>query len=183
MSEYKTIFGKAVKALASDPTDAGAEGQIWYNTTTGSFRTVLATSAWSSGAPLSTARDSLAGAGTQTLGLAFGGGNPGDVTATEEYNGSGWASGGALNTARRLLAGAGTQTAGLAFAGGPPNVTATEEYDGSSWTTSPGSMSTARRGLGGAGIQTAAIGFGGFLQLELMLQKNTMEQRGLQVVI
>jgi len=35
MSEYRTLFGKEVKELASDPTDAGAEGQDWYNTTTG----------------------------------------------------------------------------------------------------------------------------------------------------
>ena len=46
MSEYKTIFGKAVKALASDPTDAGAEGQIWYNTTSGAFKTVLSVGAF-----------------------------------------------------------------------------------------------------------------------------------------
>jgi hypothetical protein len=47
----------------------------------------------------------LAGCGTQTAALAFGGGNPGPATgATEEYDGSTWATApGSLNTARKLL--------------------------------------------------------------------------------
>jgi hypothetical protein len=88
---------------------------------------------------LNTARNRLGGAGTQTAGLAFGGG-PSITGATEEYNGTTWAtSPGSLNTARRLLGGAGIQTAALAFGGDttPPNTGATEEYDGTSWTTSP----------------------------------------------
>jgi hypothetical protein len=69
---------------------------------------------------LNTARYALAGCGTQTAGLAFGGNLPGpDTGATEEYNGSTWTtSPGSLNTARNYLAGAGIQTAALAFGGG-----------------------------------------------------------------
>jgi hypothetical protein len=61
---------------------------------------------------LNTARGYLAGAGTQTAALAFGG-QP--VTgATEEYDGSTWTtSPGSMNTARQSLAGAGTQTAAV----------------------------------------------------------------------
>jgi len=41
MTTYKEIFGKPIKVVSSDPTDAGAEGQVWYNSTSGTFKTVL----------------------------------------------------------------------------------------------------------------------------------------------
>jgi hypothetical protein len=138
MTTYKELFGKAVKYLSTDPDNAQAEGQVWYNSTSGTFKSIVASAAWSSGSPLITARTALSGAGTQTAGLAFGGSLvPGNSNATEEYNGSGWSTGGNLGTARYSLGGAGTQTAGLGFGGyilgtGPTN--ATEEYNGSSWT-------------------------------------------------
>jgi hypothetical protein len=68
---------------------------------------------------LNTARYVLAGAGTQTAALAFGG-QPPVTAATEEYNGASWTSSNPLNTARLVLAGAGTQTAALAFGGATP---------------------------------------------------------------
>jgi hypothetical protein len=99
---------------------------------------------------LNTARRSLAAAGTQTAGLAFGGAAPpGIVGATEEYDGSTWTSNPTgLNTARRDSIGVGTQTAALAAGGedtGSPNVTGvTEEYNGSTWTSNPTGLNTAR---------------------------------------
>jgi hypothetical protein len=56
---------------------------------------------------LNTARGGIAGAGTQTAALAFGGDSPGGyLTATEEYDGSTWTtSPGSLNTARNSLGG------------------------------------------------------------------------------
>jgi hypothetical protein len=107
----------------------------------------------------------LAGCGTQTAALAFGGrtGVPTNVGATEEYNGSTWTSNPTgLNTARGNLGGAGIQTAALAFGGSPPNTGATEEYDGSTWTSSPASLATARGYLAGAGTQSSALAFGGY---------------------
>jgi hypothetical protein len=92
---------------------------------------------------MNTARAQLAGCGTQTAALAFGGEPP--TGATELYDGNSWTTSNSLNTARRGLAGCGTQTAGLAFGGTPPITGATEEYDGNSWTTSPGSLNTARQ--------------------------------------
>jgi hypothetical protein len=54
---------------------------------------------------LNTARQGLAGAGTQTAALAFGGGPP-PTGATEEYDGTTWTSNPTgLNTARYDLAG------------------------------------------------------------------------------
>ena len=134
MTTYKEIFGKYVKNYSSDPT-ADAEGQVWYNSTSGTFKSVVASAAWSSASPLITARTRLAGAGIQTASLAFGG-----RTATapsvlaEEYNGSGWSNGGNMGTGRYGMVNAGTQTAGLGAGGyrNPGGVSnATEEYDGS----------------------------------------------------
>ena len=167
MSDYKTLIGKSIKYLSSDPTDAGAEGQVWYNSTSGTFKTVLATGAWSSGSPLATAIFYNTGAGLQTAALSFGGSTsaPGTAaTQTVEYNGSGWSIGGALPAGRVTSAGAGTQTAGLnagganAFPGTAQ--TTSEEYDGSTWTAG-GSLSTGRRYTAGCGTQTAAIVNGG----------------------
>jgi hypothetical protein len=146
MTTYKEIFGKYVLNLASDPT-SDAEGQIWYNSTSGTFKSVVASAAWSSGAPLITARRALAGAGTQTAGLAIAGYTTTFVANTEEYNGSGWATGGNVGTAREALAGAGTQTAGLGFGGGiGTGVTvtqATEEYTGAALVTKTITTSTS----------------------------------------
>ncbi|MBU2214897.1 hypothetical protein KKA83_03125, partial [Patescibacteria group bacterium] len=68
---------------------------------------------WSAGGNLATARRYLAGAGTQSAGLSFGGVTTIYLTITEEYNGTSWSSGGNLGTTRRFLAGCGTQSAGL----------------------------------------------------------------------
>jgi hypothetical protein len=116
-------------------------------------------SSWVTCGALSIARKELAGAGTQTAGLAFGGDNGLDLSCTEEYNGASWSTGGALITARRALAGAGTQNNGLAFGGNYPG-TCTEEYNGSSWSTG-GALITGRLYLAGAGTQTAGLAFGG----------------------
>ena len=162
MTTYNELAGFRVNYLSSDPTlNSGNEGQVWYNSTSGQLKSLVQIKSWSAGGNLSTARQQLAGAGTQTAGLGFGG-NTGSVTAaTEEYNGTSWAAGGNLGTARRGLGGAGTQTAGLAFGGGTTvDVVNTEEYDGSSWTAG-GNMTTARRLLGGCGTQTVGLAFGG----------------------
>jgi hypothetical protein len=122
-------------------------------------------SAWTSGGNMATARLGLAGAGTQTSALAFGGNNGAPtnatnnpVNATEHYDGSAWTAGGNLGTARNALGGCGTQTAGLAFGGNAPG--ATEHYDGSVWTAG-GNMTTGRYYMGSAGTQTSGLAFGG----------------------
>jgi hypothetical protein len=163
MTTYKEISGKQVKNYSSDPAN-DAEGQVWYNSTSGTFKSLLSVGAWSAGGNLITARNNLAGCGTQTAALGFGGYVGGASALTEEYNGSGWSNGGNLGTARYKLAGAGLQTAALAFGGGvPPSNTSsslTEEYGGTSWTAG-GALGTARKELAGCGTQTAGLAFGG----------------------
>ena len=166
MSEYKTIFGKAVKALASDPTDAGAEGQIWYNTTTGSFRTVLSSGAWTSSANLPTGRDYGTAGGIQTAGFIAGGElGPGTaINTTFDYDGSSWTASGAMGTTRlRMNLGvSGTQTAGLGVGGHIPPSTvysAVEEYNGSIWTAGT-SLPVATQQSGGAGPETSYMMLG-----------------------
>jgi len=109
---------------------------------------------------MSTARNYLAGFGTQTAAVAAGGqdGNPGRPTLVEEYNGSSWSLGGSLITAQMYLAGAGTQNEGLVFSSN-----AVEEYNGTSWA-SANAMAPAHSAqmLGGAGIQSSALAFGGY---------------------
>lgn len=85
---------------------------------------------WSSGGDLATARYALAGCGTQTAGLSFGGNNGLNLTVTEEYNGTSWSAGGALLAVIQNPGGCGSQAAGLSFGGqnGGYSV-ATEEYD------------------------------------------------------
>ena len=132
MSEYKKIHGIHVQALASDPSNLGA-GQVWYNTTTNKLKiTAVSTSgAWATGGNMATSRQQQAGAGTQTAGLAFGGGFPISNT-TEHYDGSAWTAGGNMATARYYLGGTGTLSAGLGFGGydGSSITNATEEYAG-----------------------------------------------------
>ena len=67
MATYKQIFGKQIKFLSTDPANE-SEGLIWYNSTSGTFKSTLVTEAWSSTSGLNTARRGIAGAGIQTAG-------------------------------------------------------------------------------------------------------------------
>jgi hypothetical protein len=124
-------------------------------------RYTLGVGSWSASNNLNTARVYLAGCGTQTAGLSFGGYDTTYSTVTEEYDGTSWTASNNLNTARYYLAGCGTQTAGLSFGGYDTTRSAvTEEYDGTSWVAS-NNLNTARYNLAGCGTQTAGLSFGG----------------------
>jgi hypothetical protein len=163
MSTYREIHGKAVKSVSTDPSAETDAGQIWYNTSSNTFKSIVATSAWSSASPMLTARYS-AGSGTQTAALASGGYNGSNSALTEEYNGSGFSTGGALPVASRGAGAAGTQTATI-YAGGyeSSNTGEAYTYNGTAWTGIP-ALNTARRNLSQnmAGTTTAAIVAGGY---------------------
>jgi len=162
MTTYKEIFGKPVKFLGTDPSNAEAEGQIWYNSTSGSFKSVVVGESFSSASPLGTARYALARGttGTQNSALAAFGRLGPATGATEEYNGSGWSTGGTANTARYGVGGFGT-TSAFVGAGGNPVQQTVEEYNGSTWTTVTSFPTAARAYLSGFGIESAGAVFGG----------------------
>ena len=168
MSTYREIVGKKIRKVTSDPS-TGIDGQMWYNSTTGSIRGLAVLEAWSSVAGMSRSPGTggTGVSGTSTATVAFGGqkDNPYPViTDTEEFNGSGWSTSGAVPAARySWVGGIGIQTAAVGAGGltspGPVS-TDSYEYNGSSWTAD-GSISTGRCDAGGAGTLTAGLAMGG----------------------
>ena len=166
MSTYRKIHGRSIQAVTTDPSETVAEGQIWYNTTSNTFKSVLVNEAWVSSGSLTSARGFVSHTGTQTASLLAGGISPAPTyfSASEEYNGSGWSTGGSLPAATYALSSAGTQTAALVFGGANSSDTkqsTTYTYDGTSFSATPNSLNTARDQLSGGGIQTSALAVGG----------------------
>ena len=164
MAKYKDLHGIAIKAVSTDPSNAPSEGQVWYNTTTGAFKSILLSEAWSSGTALSTGRYNLAGSGTGTAGLVAGGTTPGIVTNTEHYNGTGWRNGGTLNVGRDSATMFGLSTAATFVGGYAPSPNGfrslVEEYNGATWSEET-DMPAPRAQGASAGTQTDGIVFGG----------------------
>ena len=168
MTTYKETFGKQIKQVSSDPTDAGAEGQIWFNTTEGSFRSVLATGGWVSGGNLNRGTTGAIMAGSQTASIIAGGygfpTSPGGTNNTESYNGSSWTNVNNMNDGIGYSSGVGTQTAALAFGGSPSSApyrsALNESWNGTSWSE-VGDLVTATMQMVGTGTQTAALAIGG----------------------
>ena len=131
------ISGDFIQTVASDPP-APSFGDVWYNSTEQKVKTLgLSTASWASGGNMSTARRLLAGTGTQTAGLCFGGYSPPNtnMTNTEEYDGASWTTVSSMATTRYLFGGAGTQTEALGFGGNSGSITnVTEEWTVSAFT-------------------------------------------------
>jgi len=155
--EPATIFGKSNANTGSyfnSPTVKNYDTKLI-------LETWVTSKIWTVGDDLATARRNLAGAGTQTAGLSFGGFTGSYVGTTEEYSSATWSSGGSLSTSRYGLGGCGTQTAGLSFGGYTGSfVATTEEYNGASWSGG-GSLNVAGYFLAGCGTQSAGLSFGG----------------------
>ena len=165
MATYQNIKGLRVKYLSADPSNI-ADGEVWYNTTSGTLKAQVLTEATSSANNMNTGRYAIGSAGTLTAGLAA----AGDLfpapshaarasNATEEYDGTSWASATDIGTGRSFFASCGTQTAAIGSSGYPfsgPTTTATEEYDGTSWSSGT-AVPTACEGGNQFGIQTASI--------------------------
>jgi hypothetical protein len=168
MSTYRELVGKKIKKVTSDPSDS-LDGQMWYNSTTGTIRGLAITEATSSSANLNTARGMCSGGGLQTASWICGGttGSPTvGTTHTENYDGNGWTTQGNLSNIRAHFGATGVQTAGLAVAGGPPFAPSpggaqnnVEEYDGEAWTGG-GAIPTKVWTNGCFGTQTAAVSVG-----------------------
>jgi hypothetical protein len=74
MADYKGIKGFKVQYLSADPSNP-IIGQTWYNSTSKDLKYTGVTTAgsWATGNSMGTARYGIAGAGTQTAALGFGG--------------------------------------------------------------------------------------------------------------
>ena len=167
MATYRELHGKAVKTVTTNPSDDAAEGQIWFNSTDNTFKSVVASGVWHSTAARLFSDAPAGQGGTQNAAWTCGDDSP-PGTNTEEYNGTGWSTGGTMNTARRYGQGWGTQTAAITASGSPPSppntgMTAVEEYDGTAWTASTSVPSPYARYLGGSigSVSTAGAIFCG----------------------
>ena len=180
MATYKEIHGEAIRDVSSDPTNTG---EIFYNSSTDTFRSIVKVDAFISGTPMPTAKSTWHRAGTMTAGLfCAGNASTGFTTSTEEWNGVGFSQGGAIGTALYVNTGFGTQTAGASAAGRPTNpssgdTNATFEYDGSTWT-SVNAANLAARTRQSFGIQTAGAMVGGFQQTTSTYTNATEEYDG-----
>jgi hypothetical protein len=174
MTTYKSIIGKAVKNLSSNPDNIQAEGQVWYNSTDNAFKNVITSSTFSSAASLISARSDFRGTfGTQSAFKGAGGftttptGNTPALTDVEDYDGTGFTSAAVLPLATRNQGGGGTTSAGWVAGGrryptSPANQTnKTQEWDGSSWSEG-GNLGSSKYGNSGTGTLTAGLVSGGF---------------------
>jgi hypothetical protein len=165
MTTYKGIQGFGVQTLATDPDSAGWIGSIFYNSTSGTFKTVkpggMAAGTWASAASLNTARSSAAAAGIYTAGLVFGG-EPPTTGKTEAYNGTSWSEQNDLSTTGYNMLGCGLQNGALRHGGyNGSGLDVTEEYDGTSWTTGNITPVDINSHTGSFGTQTAALAVSG----------------------
>lgn len=148
----------APTVTTSTPTTGG---EIFYDTSSDTWTGYGAVAGtWTAKNSLNTARRVLAGGGTSTDAVSFGGKTTVTVGTTEKWDGTNWSASTGMNTASDNLAGCGTSASdGLAF-GGQSDTDQCQRFDGSSWTTK-NNMNTGRIQLGGAGNPDDALSFGG----------------------
>ena len=163
MANYKELEGFGVQTLATDPDSPGWVGSIFYNSTSGTFKTVkpggVPIGTWSSGGTMNTARyRMMGGAGIQTAGLVVGGYDTGLSSAVESYNGTSWTTSTSFPTTAADIGMTGTATASLAIGGNDPgaNTSGVYNFNGTSWTATTSLPSVGAR-IKAIGTQTAAL--------------------------
>ena len=122
MSTYKEIRGLKVRDYTTNP-DNPIEGQLWYNTTdnVAKYQIPNLLASWRTSTDLNAAEMYVAGAGTTSNSIVFGGSPQAPATPqladTELWDGSTWTEVNNLNSARAVMAGAGIYTSALCFGG------------------------------------------------------------------
>ena len=136
-----------------------------YQTTTFEYDGV-----YSVGGTMATARQYIAGVGSQTAAVMTTGNMPAPPyvsNATEEYNSGVWSTTGNNLFTVRGAGMSGVQTAGISFGGSvdPGSNVLTTTYDGAVWSTNP-SIATSRGLIGGSkeGTQGSAWMCGGLVE-------------------
>ena len=158
MATYRELVGKKIKKVTSDPSDS-INGQMWYNSTTGTIKGLALNEGWSSAPNLGTGAYLAGSFGTQTAGVKIcGTKHPGVlVSNVEHYNGTGWSEETNYPAAGQSISGAGTQTAGIAAGGSTPSMTtAANSYDGTSWT-SANSLPYAANNMASCGLTQSSV--------------------------
>ena len=163
MATYDEIYGKRVEVLDADPTlNSTYEGQVWFNSVSGTLKTVTSFAAYSSSSPMNTKRRQGNGFGAVGSFNIAGGedGVAGGETHHESYNGTGWTTLTSMPVKNASGGGAGTTTASLVYGGSSASGTVyhneTAEYEGTNFSAS-GNLGTARQDGGSCGTQTAAL--------------------------
>ena len=168
--QFQDRKGFDIQNFSADQTSVG---QIYYNTSSGSFKAVkdggAPIGAWASGGNLNTYRGSAAGFGASLSSALTAGGasnspsTPATVN-TETYNGTSWTEVNNLNAGKQYSGSFGIITAGV-FAGGGTSTGAftnqVETWDGTNWTEA-NEINTTRSYLMGAGTSTAGMIIGGY---------------------
>ena len=137
----KEMSGFPIQNLTADSTSVG---QIYYNSTSGSFKAIKDGGApigtWASGGTVNSARGLASQTGaSNSSAIIMGGSTPGAVyeDVVEQYNGTAWSEIAEFNTGRNGMGSLGTTTSALITAGTVAlntETTATEVWNGSSWT-------------------------------------------------
>jgi hypothetical protein len=166
--QYQDREGFNIQNLTADPDNANSVGQIYYNSTSGSFKGVVSdsTGSWSSGGTMNSARTGIGSWGTQTAALAASGeaGPPWvQPTAVESYNGSSWTETTELSTGRYLGGSLGQTSTAALYASGYTSTytTAVEQWNGSSWTEKAEMNNPSYSLSGGVGTSTSGLAVGG----------------------
>ena len=171
MSDYKGIKGFQVQTRTEDPSD-GIAGDFYYNSTTGTFKTISAggapIGAWASGADTNTEAGQRGCASRSSTSSAFVSGGfdmiappPPSVTANaESYDGSSWTEGPNQPGTNRIGAAWGSTTSYVTAGGsvgtsGAPINPYAFEYNGTSFSNG-GQLNNARRNAAGAGVSESS---------------------------
>ena len=145
----------ATEEFAAVTTPTFNIGQVYFNSSsTNAFKVTqdkISAGTWASGTAVNTARRYLAGVGSKTAGLIFGGGEPSNSAKTESYNGTTWSEVSDLNAAQTAMGSAGTSTSGMSALGSQSPGAQVEDWNGASWTSNPHSLNSPRQFPGGDG--------------------------------
>ena len=166
MATYEDIYGKRVKEFDSDPTlDSTYEGQVWYNSTSGTLKSLVAFGAWRSGGNLSQDTKDIAGqsGGTLTAAIKVAGNMPsGKSNVVDLYDGTAWTNTTNYPIAAEGVGCFGVQTAQVSYGGDTGSyVNTVNEWNGSSWTGGTAYPQTISLS-GGCGTEPAGLAIGGY---------------------
>ena len=166
MATYEELYGKRVKELSTDPTlNSTYEGQVWYNSATGTLKSLVAFGAWRSGGNLSQDTKDIAGqsGGILTAAIKVAGNMPsGKSNVVDLYDGTAWTNTTNYPIAAEGVGTFGVQTSQVAYGGDTGSyVNTVNEWNGSSWTAGTAYPQTISRS-GGCGREPAGLAIGGY---------------------